>query len=421
MNKHPMPERQAIGEGGSKAGIESKRAEARDSSLRDLYKAHSGKVSDKWSIYLETYDRIFAQYRNRPVRILEIGVQNGGSLEIWRKYFPNAELIIGCDVNPACANLVFDDEKISIVIGDANTDEVERDILARSPKFDIIIDDGSHLSSDIVRSFARYFPHSTDGGLYIAEDLHCSYWQRFGGGLYDPLSSMSFFKRLLDVINHEHWGLKRLRVDVLTTFADRHKATFDEASLASVHSVEFLNSLCIVAKRPIQENVLGARLMAGLTALVEGSIMPLDGTVSRPADETESVWSLRAATMEEEIGTNRELIKHQAAHIVALSDKIAVAREQIRADELAIAQQKAEAILNIAEIKVLQGELSLAHTVKYALESKLTEHEVLVQEFKDSTSWRITAPLRTLSTNLRWVLRNLSPARVLEWWLSSGK
>ena len=57
-------------------------------SLFELYREHQGKVSDKWSIYLSEYDRLFSSYRDRPVRMLEIGIQNGGSLEIWSKYFP---------------------------------------------------------------------------------------------------------------------------------------------------------------------------------------------------------------------------------------------------------------------------------------------------------------------------------------------
>lgn len=303
-------------------------------SLRDLYDAHRGKVSDKWSIYLSTYDHIFSEYRDRPVRILEIGVQNGGSLEIWQKYFPNAEIIVGCDVNLACGNLVFDSRKIKISVGDANTDETERDIISMSEKYDIIIDDGSHLSSDIIRSFARYFPHLSEGGMYIAEDLHCSYWQEFEGGLYDPLSSISFFKRLLDVVNHEHWGLDRRRVDALATFADRHKVTFDEASLASVHSVEFLNSLCIVTKLPIPENVLGARNVHGQVALADGSVTPLDETRSKATDQTGNPWSLRTTTMEAEIETNRALVVSQEARIEAYSGEIAaltVDREHLRA------------------------------------------------------------------------------------------
>ncbi|HEX9872458.1 MAG TPA: hypothetical protein VGC99_28455, partial [Candidatus Tectomicrobia bacterium] len=47
--------------------------------LEQLYAEHSGKVSDKWSSYLTEYGRIFADYRHKPIRLLEIGVQNGGS------------------------------------------------------------------------------------------------------------------------------------------------------------------------------------------------------------------------------------------------------------------------------------------------------------------------------------------------------
>ena len=72
-------------------------------SLFELYREHQGKVSDKWSIYLSEYDRLFSIYRDQPIRMLEIGVQNGGSLEIWSKYFPDAHVLVGCDINPDCA------------------------------------------------------------------------------------------------------------------------------------------------------------------------------------------------------------------------------------------------------------------------------------------------------------------------------
>ena len=56
-------------------------------SLKDLYKNHSGKVSDKWTIYLEQYDEKLKKYQDLPIKLLEIGVLNGGSLEIFSKYF----------------------------------------------------------------------------------------------------------------------------------------------------------------------------------------------------------------------------------------------------------------------------------------------------------------------------------------------
>ena len=50
--------------------------------LHQLYSKHNGKVSDKWSLYLMEYDRLLNDYRDKPMRLLEIGIQNGGSLEI---------------------------------------------------------------------------------------------------------------------------------------------------------------------------------------------------------------------------------------------------------------------------------------------------------------------------------------------------
>lgn len=395
-------------------------------SLRDLYNAHSGKVSDKWSTYLDAYDRVFLDYRNKPVRLLEIGVQNGGSLEIWPRYFPNSELILGCDIDTACSGLVFDDQKIAVVIGDANTDEIERKIVTKSATFDIIIDDGSHTSSDIVRSFARYFPHLSDGGVYIAEDLHCSYWQEFEGGLYDPLSSMSFFKRLLDVVNHEHWGLPRFRADALATFSDRYKIVFGEASLASIHSVEFLNSLCIVTKRPSQENSLGVRDVQGQVALADRGMVSLDGTTSKARDQTGNPWSLASTTMEEEIETNRALVTSRGARIEELSREVAEIREQLQGGRDQIARMEAHLVERVEEIQVLQGEISAAHAtasvlraerdneiaraqaVTTALQARIEQNERVVQEFKDSTSWRITSPLRALSVNIRWLLKRVA-------------
>ncbi|MER9001596.1 glycoside hydrolase family 99-like domain-containing protein [Mesorhizobium australicum] len=410
MNKHPLPERQTAGEAGPKvrAMRKAKQPGAQGGSLRDLYQAHSGKVSDKWSIYLETYDRIFAQYRNKPVRILEIGVQNGGSLEIWRQYFTEAELVLGCDINVACANLIFDDKKIGVVVGDANTDEVERNITAISKEFDIVIDDGSHTSSDIIRSFARYFPHLSEGGMYIAEDLHCSYWQEFEGGLYDPLSSMSFFKRLLDVVNHEHWGLNRGRVEALATFTEKHKVAFDDAALASIHSVEFLNSLCIVTKRSIQENVLGSRSVQGRIAIADGSMIALDGTENKAIDQVGNPWSLNSMTMEEEIETNRELAEGQGAQIEALSSKLIDARTRVRDREDEIAQVRAQTIAKAEEIQILQEELSAAQEITGSLladrdnarseEARL--HGVLDAVYA-STSWQLTGPFRRLGNRAR--------------------
>ena len=51
--------------------------------LKDLYQNHTGKVSDKWTIYLNEYEDKLKKYQKLPIKFFEIGILNGGSLEIF--------------------------------------------------------------------------------------------------------------------------------------------------------------------------------------------------------------------------------------------------------------------------------------------------------------------------------------------------
>jgi hypothetical protein len=280
-----------------------------NNSLEQLYADHQGKVSDRWSLYLSEYDRLFSAYRDRPIRMLEVGIQNGGSLEIWSKFFPNAERIVGCDINPACAMLEFEDSRVTVVVGDANTEEDKQKILGHSSSFDLIIDDGSHQSDDIVRLFANYFPHLNDDGIYVVEDLHCSYWQQFQGGVFYPYSSIAFFKRLADVVNHEHWGNDKARQAILQTFASEYGADFDDELLGHIHSIEFINSICVIRKMRPTANVLGRRVIAGSIELVASGHLPLHGSPCPRPDQMGNEWSTRNLSIEEELPTRtRQLV-----------------------------------------------------------------------------------------------------------------
>jgi glycosyltransferase involved in cell wall biosynthesis len=231
--------------------------------LQQLYLEHKGKLSDKWTLYLSEWDRLFTPYRNQGIRLLEIGIQNGGSLEIWAAFFSKAQKIVGCDIDQKCEVLRYDDERIAVVVADANSDEGEGKILLQAPTFDIIIDDGSHNSSDVVHSFTRYFPHLSEEGFYVIEDLHASYWGHFEGGLNNPHSSMAFLKRLADIINHEHWRNNKSREMLLAGFESEFNTKFDELVLEQIHSIEFINSLCIIKKSPSHKNTLGQRITVG--------------------------------------------------------------------------------------------------------------------------------------------------------------
>jgi len=232
-------------------------------SLFELYGAHQGSASEQRLDEIAVFDRFFSDFRGQSVRMLEIGVRNGGSLEIWSEYFPNAIIIVGCAVSSESRILSSDDSRIKFVVGDANTDVVERDIINLSKTFDVIIADGSRLSGEVVKSFVRYFGRLNEGGVFIVKDLQSSYWGQFNGGLYYPYSSMAFFKRLVDVVNHEHWGVPKERRQLLHGFSEMFNINFEEDVLAEIHSVEFTNSLCLVRKYLESSHALRQRSMVG--------------------------------------------------------------------------------------------------------------------------------------------------------------
>lgn len=300
-----------------KRNFKQGRGNAAMMTLLGTYRSHNGKLSDKWSANIAAYERLFAPYRNLPVRILEIGLQNGGSLEIWSKFFPNAAAIVGCDIDEKCRDLVFEDPRISIMVGDMNDPAVFEQIISICSEFDIIIDDGSHLSGDIVRAFAKFFPLVSVGGMFIAEDLHCSYWADYAGGLEYPGSSLNFFRRLADLTNKEHWGGELSAADSLSYFGELYDCNFDEESLLGVAQVSFMNSLAVVHRSTMEDRALGPRVVVGRDAFVSDAPVGLDGTLCPEFPQDKNSYGPAAPRRE----SLSDLIAEREAELVVLRSK----------------------------------------------------------------------------------------------------
>jgi hypothetical protein len=103
--------------------------------------------------------------------VLEIGVKRGASLRVWEDYFPKAK-IFGIDIKPKYAASAS--ERSRIFIGSQADPELLRQVsTAADLAFDLIVDDGSHMSDDQVASVKYLWqflkpPH----GIYALEDLH---------------------------------------------------------------------------------------------------------------------------------------------------------------------------------------------------------------------------------------------------------
>ena len=136
--------------------------------------------------FIQLYEKYFSEYKDKKINLLEIGVDNGDSLRIWREYFVNAN-ICGIDINKKN----FTINNTDILIGDQSDYKFLQSIVDKYKNFDIIIDDGSHQSKHIIASFNFLFPCLNDNGIYVVEDLQASYFPRYGGSIRSIQSSQS--------------------------------------------------------------------------------------------------------------------------------------------------------------------------------------------------------------------------------------
>ena len=202
--------------------------------LEDYFRANTGRLMTKWQHYFEIYERHFAPYRNRPIRVVEFGVWQGGSLQMWRHYFGPRAHIVGVDVNPACAGLA--EAGIDVVIGDQADPATHRGLRSRYGAFDIVIDDGGHTMAQQVTTFRELYPAVNAGGLYLAEDLHSSYHAPWGGGLRRPGTFIEFAKQLVDQLHAWYGPVPGLDIDYVTRTA---------------FGVHFYDSMRVVEKRRV--------------------------------------------------------------------------------------------------------------------------------------------------------------------------
>jgi MycE methyltransferase N-terminal len=169
--------------------------------------------SDKWAghWYARHYERHFAEYRDQRVRLLEIGIGGyaddlgGGSLHMWKHYFPRG-LVHGLDLHDKSK---LDGPRLRTVQGSQSDPAFLAELADRIGPLDIVIDDGSHLSSDVLITFAALFPRLRPGGIYVIEDLQTSYWPGWNGDrtdVDDPATSTGFLKTLVDGLHYQERG-----------------------------------------------------------------------------------------------------------------------------------------------------------------------------------------------------------------------
>jgi len=416
-----------------------------EGTLWRIFTEHKGYVSDRLEHYLLIYESALARFITRgvPVRLLEIGAQIGGSLQIWSKYLPADSIIVGIDIDPTCAQLTWGVNVIAMT-WDAS-DLVALDRMLGDAYFDVIIDNGSRRAEHVIATFEACFDRLNPGGIYVVEDLHASYITSPGGGFRVPGTLMEWFKGMLDGLNADHYPndtTEKLDASSLQHIRNRGR---------QIACVSFFASVVLLEKQPSQRQTPYRRIITGsmapCVALTSHVISIAQGTaVWASAEQRELLLPPFTATaltpaMLAAIAFDRKQAEHagRAAEVRATRAEQARkevekqltqlrgratmwearARESERARErIALRITGARRDVYVANLHAEQAEAQAEQAEARAERAELRadQAEAIRDAILSSTAWQATWPLRMMANKSPlWMRKALHATARLGW------
>ncbi len=186
------------------------------------------------------YERYLGGLRRTAINFLEIGVggyddpkAGGASVRMWKEYFAQGN-IYAIDLYDKSFH---EEHRIKIYRGSQDDRAFLKSVAQEIGRLDVILDDGSHVSSHIIITFEVLFPLLMPGGVYIVEDVATSYFEDYGGShdLSATHTAMAYFKRLADGINYEHYRMP-------------YSPTYYDINTEFVH---FYRNFIVIQKKPV--------------------------------------------------------------------------------------------------------------------------------------------------------------------------
>jgi cephalosporin hydroxylase len=214
--------------------------------LQEIYDEGSPWAMHRWHHYVPIYEQYFATLRHRPVNMLEIGIQHGGGLHMWHRYFHPGSRIHGVDINPNCT--VPDLPNVTATIGDQADPQFWADLLPKLGPLDIVIDDGGHTMKQQINSFVAIYPTMSPYGLYLVEDTHTSLW---GGSYDDDDFGWTFMEHAhQDVLALMAWSGKKENFNTL--MSDRRGELDDTVPrfCRTTQAIHFYDSIVVYERGP---------------------------------------------------------------------------------------------------------------------------------------------------------------------------
>lgn len=252
----------------------------RDLSTRDCFDAHDkpgSRFITKYENYFSVYDRYLEPLRSRPITMIEIGVQHGGSLQMWKRYLHPDSIVVGIDIYAACKK--YEEDGIRVFIGDQSDHDFLASVISDIGPVDYILDDGSHIPHHQKASFDYLFHHGLkDGGVYLCEDCHTSYWPRYGGGVRRSGTFIEFAKDIADDVNYWHLenkpGAPNWRTQMVESVEFYSSiVAFRKTAMLSPRQVDIGDLKALDLEAPFREGALGKFIvMAKRIPLLQGAV-----------------------------------------------------------------------------------------------------------------------------------------------------
>lgn len=189
----------------------------------------------KWHHYFPIYETHFSKFRGKPCRMLEIGVQGGGSAKLFRDWLGDQSQITGLDIDERC-RAIGKEDRIAIEIGDQADVTFLEQVIRRHGPWDIVLDDGGHTANQVLTSFDCLFPSLTEGGVYLIEDTHSFF---MGGHFLDHPQG----KTIVDFIS-EHFANMHNWTSRGDLFENWHKPPPDRSAQPEpAHTVRHISAM----------------------------------------------------------------------------------------------------------------------------------------------------------------------------------
>lgn len=210
--------------------------------LYDLFLSGHDERVFKLHHYFDIYERHLSRYVGKAPRILEIGLGDGGSPELWLKWFgPNATLV-NIDIDPPGTRLSPDSPVLTETGDQADPAFLARVVEKHGP-FDIVMDDGGHTARQQINSFNALYDALRDDGVFICEDTHTSYFDQFKD--VDKFMSMiEFAKQLIDRLHEPYLGQEEY-LRVRQPMGDRKGHAMASRFAARTKGIFFYDSIIV--------------------------------------------------------------------------------------------------------------------------------------------------------------------------------